>query len=44
MILTDNNKSNFIIIINEKLSQFSEVNKIILFGSFTNSPSPNDNV
>jgi len=40
--LTDNNKVNFINTIKEKLSQFSEVNKIILFGSFTNSPNPND--
>jgi len=42
MSLTDNNKLNFINTIKEKLSQFSEVNKIVLFGSFTNSNNPND--
>ena len=42
MILTDSNKLNFINTIKEKLSQFSEVNKIILFGSFVNSNNPND--
>jgi len=40
--LTDNNKVNFINIIKDKLSQFQEVNKIILFGSFVNSNHPND--
>lgn len=42
MSLTHNNKLDFINIIKTKLSQFSEVNKIILFGSFTNSNNPND--
>ena len=42
MSLTDNNKVNFINIIKDKLSQFQEVNKIILFGSFVNSNHPND--
>jgi predicted nucleotidyltransferase len=42
MSLTDNNKLNFINTIKEKLSQFSEVNKVILFGSFANSNHPND--
>ena len=41
-LLAYKNKSNFIEIIKEKLSQFSEVNKIILFGSFVNSNHPND--
>ena len=42
MSLTDNKKLSFINIIKEKLSQFSEVNKVILFGSFVKSDSPND--
>jgi predicted nucleotidyltransferase len=42
MSLTDANKINFIDTIKEKLSQFSEINKIILFGSFVNSNNPND--
>lgn len=42
MSLTDNNKLNLINTIKIKLSQFSEVNKIILFGSFLNSNNPND--
>ena len=42
MSLTDTNKSNFIDTIKDKLSQFSEVNKVILFGSFINSNNPND--
>ncbi len=42
MSLTDTNKLNFINIINDKLSQFSEINKIILFGSFVKSNNPND--
>ena len=29
-------------IIKDKLSQFQEVNKVILFGSFVNSNNPND--
>lgn len=37
MFLTEMNKTNFINTINEKLSQFKEVNKIILFGSFQKS-------
>jgi len=40
--LTDTNKLNFIDTIKNKLSQFSEVNKVILFGSFINSNNPND--
>ena len=43
MSLTDTNKLNFINTIKEKLSQFSEVNKVILFGSFIKSSNPNDN-
>ena len=42
MSLTDNKKLNFINIIKDKLSQFQEVNKVILFGSFINSNNPND--
>ena len=42
MSLTDTNKLNFIDTIKNKLSQFSEVNKVILFGSFINSNNPND--
>jgi predicted nucleotidyltransferase len=42
MSLTDTNKLSFINTIKEKLSQFSEVNKIILFGSFIKSNNPND--
>jgi len=42
MSLTDNKKLNFINIIKDKLSQFSEVNKVILFGSFIKSNNPND--
>jgi len=40
--LTDNKKVNFINIIKDKLSQFQEVNKVILFGSFVKSNNPND--
>jgi len=40
--LTDTNKLSFIDTIKNKLSQFSEVNKVILFGSFINSNNPND--
>jgi predicted nucleotidyltransferase len=40
--LTDTNKLNFIATIKNKLSQFNEVNKVILFGSFINSNNPND--
>ena len=42
MSLTDTSKLNFISIIQEKLSQFKEVNKVILFGSFVKSNNPND--
>ncbi len=42
MSLTDKKKLNFINIIKEKLSQFSEVNQIVLFGSFIKSNNPND--
>lgn len=42
MSLTDTNKLNFTNTIKEKLSQFSEINKVILFGSFTKSNNPND--
>jgi uncharacterized protein len=42
MNLTDNSKLNFISIIKDKLSQFSEINKVILFGSFVKSNNPND--
>jgi predicted nucleotidyltransferase len=42
MSLTDTNKLSFINTIEKKLSQFSEVNKVILFGSFVKSNNPND--
>jgi predicted nucleotidyltransferase len=42
MILQDSKKESLINTIKDKLSQFSEVNKIILFGSFINSNNPND--
>jgi len=42
MSLTDTNKLDFIATIKDKLSQFSEVNKVILFGSFIKSNNPND--
>lgn len=42
MSLTDTNKLNFINTIKDKLSQFKEVNKVILFGSFVKSDNPND--
>jgi len=42
MILQDSKKQSLINTIKDKLSQFSEVNKIILFGSFINSNNPND--
>ena len=42
MSLTQSSKLQFINIIKEQLSQFSEVNKVILFGSFINSSNPND--
>lgn len=42
MVLSDSKKQNFIKIIKEKLSQYKEINKIILFGSFINSNNPND--
>jgi len=42
MDITNENKQTFINTIKNKLSQFQEVNKIILFGSFVNSNTPND--
>lgn len=42
MVLSDSKKQNFIKIIKEKLSQYKEINKIILFGSFIKSNNPND--
>ena len=42
MIIDDTKRLNFSNIIKEKLSQFNEVHKIILFGSFVNSTNPND--
>ena len=42
MSLTNTNKLSFIDTIKNKLSQFSEVNKVILFGSFISSNNPND--
>jgi len=42
MQLSDTNKLSFINTIKDKLSKFSEVNKVILFGSFINSNNPND--
>jgi predicted nucleotidyltransferase len=42
MILEDSRKLTFINTIKDKLSQFNEVNKIILFGSFIKSNNPND--
>jgi len=42
MNITNKKKQNFINVIKEKLSQFSEVNKVVLFGSFVNSNNPND--
>ena len=42
MNLSHSNKLNFISIIKDKLSQFSEINKVILFGSFVKSSNPND--
>ena len=42
MNLTDKNKVNFTNVIKDKLSQFSEVKKVILFGSFVKSSNPND--
>lgn len=42
MILSKSKKQNFINIIKDKLSQYSEVDKIILFGSFIESNEPND--
>jgi len=42
MNLTDKNKLNFTNVIKDKLSQFSEVKKVILFGSFVKSSNPND--
>jgi predicted nucleotidyltransferase len=42
MVLTDNKKQTIINTIKAKLSQFQEINKIVLFGSFVNSDNPND--
>lgn len=42
MNITNTKKQNFINVIKEKLSQFSEVNKVVLFGSFVTSNNPND--
>lgn len=42
MVLEESKKLNFIAIIKDKLSQFNEVNKVILFGSFIKSDNPND--
>jgi len=42
MNITNTKKQNFINVIKEKLSQFSEVNKVVLFGSFVTSHNPND--
>ena len=42
MIIDDEKRLNFSNIIKEKLSQFNEVHKIILFGSFVDSTNPND--
>ena len=42
MSLTNKNKLNFIEIIKNELSQFNEINKVILFGSFIDSNTPND--
>ncbi len=42
MSLTHANKLNFITIIKDKLSQFGEIKKVVLFGSFINSENPND--
>ena len=40
--MTHANKLNFITIIKDKLSQFGEIKKVVLFGSFINSENPND--
>ena len=42
MNLTNSKKQGFVNIIKEKLSRFSEVRKIVLFGSFVESNKPND--
>jgi predicted nucleotidyltransferase len=42
MSLTDTSKLNFIATIKDKLSQFNEVNKVILFGLFVKSHNPYD--
>ncbi|MDZ7817263.1 MAG: nucleotidyltransferase domain-containing protein [Aliarcobacter sp.] len=42
MPLSEDRKSNFIEIIKSQLSQFSEISKIVLFGSFIKSSEPND--
>ncbi|MEN4045707.1 MULTISPECIES: nucleotidyltransferase domain-containing protein [Sulfurimonas] len=42
MYLTKNKKVTFIHTITKKLSQFSEINSVVLFGSFLSSQNPND--
>ena len=42
MPLSEDKKYNFIEIIKSQLSQFSEISKIVLFGSFVKSSEPND--
>ena len=42
MNLTETKKLDFIATIKDKLSQFSEINKVILFGSFIKTNNPND--
>ncbi len=42
MNLTQSSKLQFINTIKDKLSQFSEVKRVILFGSFIKSNNPND--
>ncbi|QOP42506.1 nucleotidyltransferase domain-containing protein [Sulfurimonas sediminis] len=42
MYLTKNKKTTFINAITTKLSQFSEIDSVVLFGSFLSSQNPND--
>jgi predicted nucleotidyltransferase len=42
LYLTQNKKATFIESITKKLSQFSEINRVVLFGSFLSSDNPND--
>ncbi len=42
MFLTKTSKAKFINIIKDNISQFDEVSKIVLFGSFVKSNEPND--